>query len=58
MDGLWINLGGVQIHGEPGHDGDGNGAQLVRCEVDADGRHAHKSQEDENISHAGVSLQA
>ena len=58
MDGLRIDLGRVQINCQPGHNGDGEGAQLVRGEVDADGGHAGETQKDEDIGHAGISLKA
>ena len=58
MDGLGIDLGGVQINCQPGHDGDRKGTQLVRSEVHTEGGHAGETQEDEDVGHAGIRLEA
>ena len=56
MDGLGVDLGGVQINCQAGHDGDRNWAQLVRSEVHTEGGHPGETMVDEYVGSAGIGL--
>ena len=58
MDGLGIDLGGVQINCQSGHDGNRKGAQLVRDEVHTEGGHPGEAMVDEYVGHATITLNA
>ena len=56
MDGLWVDLDGIQIDRQRGHNDDRKGAQLVRHEVDTEGGHAGDTQVDQDIGRACIGL--